>query len=166
MFMQSTVKKACCAVMLGAAVFFGAGHVALAQYTGASDMDVGVYEPTPLVTITDPRNASADDVSQLESPNQPDGASLRNSMPPLSPEAVDVISNGRRYWYDNGLWYVEDASTFRAAQPPVGIVISRLPSLYATGSFDDGTPYYYANGVYYVPVDGGYAVTDPPTKPQ
>ena len=91
-------------------------------------------------------------------------SSLR--VPPLSPEAVDVISNGRRYWYDNGLWYVEDRSEFSAAQPPVGIVISKLPALYGTGFFDDGTPYYYAYGVHYRPVDGGYAVTGPPTSQQ
>jgi uncharacterized protein DUF6515 len=161
--MKSTVKLAFSAVMLGAAVFWGAGHVALAQHAGAADTNVTASEPSGLVQITDPRDAADGDVPEVESRDQPDDPSLRRSLAPLSPEAVDVISNGRRYWYDNGLWYVEDDSGLSAAKPPVGIVISKLPSMYATGFYDDATPYYYAQGVYYVPVDGGYAVTDAPS---
>ncbi|HEY3180040.1 MAG TPA: DUF6515 family protein [Casimicrobiaceae bacterium] len=161
--MKSTVKLAFSAIMLGASVFWGAEHVALAQHADASDTNLPAYEPSPLVQITAPRDAADSGVPEVESRDQSDDPSLRGSLPPLSPEAVDVISNGRRYWYDNALWYVEDGSGLSAAQPPVGIVISKLPPMYATGFYDDGTPYYYAHGVYYVPVDGGYAVTDAPT---
>jgi Family of unknown function (DUF6515) len=164
--MKSTVKLAFSAVMLGAAVFCGAGHVALAQHADATDTSIPAYEPSTLVQITDPREAADSGVPEVESSDQSDDPSLRRSLPPLSPEAVDVISNGRRYWYDNGLWYVEDGSGMSAAQPPVGIVISKLPPMHATGSYGDGTPYYYAHGVYYVPVDGGYAVTDAPAFQQ
>jgi hypothetical protein len=164
--MKSTVKLAFSAVLLGAAMFWGAGHVALAKHADASDTNVAASEPSGLVEITDPREAPDSGVPEVESSDQSDDPSLRRSVPPLSPESVDVISNGRRYWYDNGLWYVEDGSGLSAAQPPVGIVISRLPPRYATASHDDGTPYYSAYGVYYAPVDGGYAVIDAPTSQQ
>jgi hypothetical protein len=162
MFMKSTMKLAFSAVMLGVAVFWGAGHAALAQQSAAADTDVTASEPEGLVQITDPRDAADGGVPAVESRYQSDDPALRRSLPPLSPEAVDVISNGRRYWYDNGLWYVEDGSGLSAAKPPVGIAISRLPPIYATGFYGDGTPYYYAQGVYYVPADGGYAVTGAP----
>jgi hypothetical protein len=158
--MKSTLRLAFSAVMLGAAVFWGAGHVALGQDADTSDTNAPAYEPSTLVQITAP---GASGVPQVESTGQSDDPALHTSFPPLSPEAVDVISNGRRYWYDSGLWYVEDGSGLSAAQPPVGIVISKLPPEYATGFYDDATPYYYAHGVYYVPVDGGYAVTDAPS---
>jgi hypothetical protein len=160
--MKSTVKLAFSAVMLGAAVFWGAGHVAMGQDADTSDTNVPAYEPSTLVQIKAPGDSADSGVPQVESPGQPHDPSLRRSLPPLSAEAVDVISNGRRYWYDNGLWYVEDDTGLSTAQPPVGIVISKLPPMYATGFYDDGTPYYYAHGVYYVSVDGGYAVTDAP----
>jgi hypothetical protein len=91
--MKSTVKLAFSAVMLGAAVFWGAGHVALAQHAGAADTNVTASEPSGLVQITDPRDAADGDVPEVESRDQPDDPSLRRSLAPLSPEAVDVISN-------------------------------------------------------------------------
>jgi hypothetical protein len=111
--MKSTVKVAFSAVLLGAAVLWGAGHVALAQHTDASDTNVAASEG--LVQITDPRDTGDSGVPEVESRDQSDDPSLRRSLPPLSPEAVDVISNGRRYWYDNGLWYVEDGAGLSAA---------------------------------------------------
>ena len=44
--MKSTVKLACSAVMLGTAVFWGPGHVALAQHANASDINVAASEPS------------------------------------------------------------------------------------------------------------------------
>ena len=161
--MKSTMKLAFSAVTLGAGIFWGAGHVAMGQDADTLETNVPAYEPSTLVQITAPGESGDSGVPQAESPGQPNDPALGRSLPPLSPEAVDVISNGRRYWYDNGLWYVEDGPGLSAAQPPVGIVISKLPPVYATGFYDDGTPYYYAQGVYYVPVDGGYAVTDAPS---
>ena len=163
--MKSTVKQALSAVMLGATVFFGAERVAIAQQADVSDT-TAASELEGLVQITNPREPDAIYVPQAESVDQPDDLSLRKPLPPLSPDVVDVIANGRRYWYDDGLWYVEDGSGMSAAKPPVGIVISKLPSIYATGAYGDGTPYYYAYGVYYVPVDSGYAVTDAPAFQQ
>lgn len=147
--------------MLGAIVFCGAGRVAIAQQADVSGT-TATSELEGLVQITNPREPDAIYVPQAESLDQSDDSSLRRPLPPLSPDVVDVIANGRRYWYDDGLWYVEDGSGMSAAKPPVGIVISKLPSIYAMGSYGDGRPYYSAYGVYYVPVDGGYAVTDAP----
>ena len=156
--MKSTVQLAFSAVMLGATAFWGVGHVVLAQRAAASDTNV-TASPLGLVRSTGPRGAVSG-ISEAESRDRSDGSSSGESSPPLSPEAVDVIANDRRYWYDNGLWYVEDGTGLTAAKPPAGVVISEPPPMYATGSYGDGTPYYYALGVYYVRVDDGYAVTD------
>jgi|SRR5438105_14522537 len=163
--MKSTVKLAVSAVMFGA-VFWAAGRSALAAHGDALDSNVAASEPAGLVQITDPRDPDQNSLPASDSTHLSDGPAVRASLPPLSPEAVDVISNGRRYWYDDGLWYVDEGTGFSRAQPPAGIVISKLPPLYAIVSYGDGTPYYYSHGVYYVPVADGYAVTDAPNFQQ
>ena len=98
-------------------------------------------------------------------PEHPDDSSVHHAVPllsPLSPDAIDVMSNGRLYWYDNGRWYADENSVLTAAQPPAGIVVPTLPPMYTTGFYGDGTPYYYAQGVYYVRAERGYAVTQAP----
>lgn len=95
-----------------------------------------------------------------ELPATPEDASSRASPPPLSPEAVDVVAGGRRYWYDNGHWYAENSSGWSVARPPVGLVLSAIPPSYET-QWIDGRPYYYLYRVYYVPVPEGYEVADP-----
>ena len=88
-------------------------------------------------------------------------ASLRPRVPPLSPEAVDVFFDAQRYWYDDGLWYLEDPSGWSEVSPPAGIKVRTPPSSYTT-LWVDGVAYYYAYGVYYVPVLSGYAVANVP----
>ena len=163
--MKSTVKLAFSAVMFGAALLWVAGRVAVAQDTDALDPSLGAYKPSTLVQITDPHEAADSGLPAEDLSDHSEDPSLRGSVP-LSPEAVDVISKGRRYWYDNGLWYVEEGSGLSPVQPPVGIVISKLPPMYAIGFLDDGTPYYVAQGVHYVAVENGYAVTDAPAAEQ
>jgi hypothetical protein len=101
-------------------------------------------------------------VRALPEPRQDDPGypSLHTAIPALSPEAVDVIVGDERYWYDNGRWYLEDASRWTTVKPPAGLVISTLPPSF-TKRWIDAIPYYYADGVYYVPVAGGYAVAKP-----
>jgi len=161
-FMKST-RLAISAVMFGAAVLWAAGRVAVAQDTDALDPSVGAYKPSPLVQVTAPRGAADSGLPEEDLSDHSDDPALRGSVP-LSPDAVDVITNGRRYWYDDGLWYVEEGSGLSPVQPPVGIVISKLPPMYAIGFLDDGTPDYIAHGVHYVAVENGYAVTDPPVS--
>ena len=163
--MKPTAKLAFSAVMFGAAMFWAAGRVAVAQRTDALEPNVSASEPSGLVQITAPRDAGDSGVPEVDWSDHSD-PSVRGSLPPLSPEAVDVIAKGRRYWYDNGLWYVQGDSGFSPAQPPVGTVISKLPPMYAIGLLDDGTPYYVANGVHYVAVENGYAVIDAPASEQ
>ena len=163
--MKPTAKLAFSAVMFGAAMFWAAGRVAVAQRTDALEPNVSASEPSGLVQITDPHEAADSGLPAEDLSDHSEDPSLRGSVP-LSPEAVDVISKGRRYWYDNGLWYVEEGSGLSPVQPPVGIVISKLPPMYAIGFLDDGTPYYVAQGVHYVAVENGYAVTDAPAAEQ
>ena len=163
--MKSTAKLAFSAVMFGAALLWVAGRVAVAQDADALDPSLGAYKPSTLVQITAPRDAGDSGVPEVDWSDHSD-PSFRGSLPPLSPEAVDVIANGRRYWYDNGLWYVQDDSGFSPAQPPLGTVISKLPPMYTIGFLDDGTPYYVANGVHYAAVENGYEVVDAPASEQ
>jgi Family of unknown function (DUF6515) len=100
-----------------------------------------------------------------EDPEHPAEVSVHHAVPlfsPLSPDAIDVMSNGRLYWYDNGLWYADENSVVTATHPPAGIVVPKLPPMYATGAYGDGTPYYYAQGVYYERAERGYVVTQAP----
>ena len=68
-----------------------------------------------------------------------------------------------RYYYGGGVWYRPHGLYYRVVVPPVGLVVSFLPSYYTTFWYG-GVPFYYANSVYYVRrSDGpGYVVTEPP----
>lgn len=68
-----------------------------------------------------------------------------------------------RYYFNGGVWYAPRGPGFVVIQPPVGLVISVLPSYCSTLWFG-AVPYYYADNVYYTwqPDQNGYAVVDPP----
>jgi hypothetical protein len=71
--------------------------------------------------------------------------------------------DGRSYFFHGGVWYEPRGPRFVVVRPPVGLVISVLPSFYTTLWFG-GVPYYYADDVYYLwrPDMHGYVVVDPP----
>jgi uncharacterized protein DUF6515 len=160
--MNSITKLAFSAAMLGAAALSIAGRPAIADQTGPLNPNA---VPLRFAQTSHAGNATNDGVHEAAPPEHPADSSVHHAIPPLSslsPDAIDVMSNGRLYWYDNGLWYADENSVVKATQPPADIVVPKLPPMYATGFYDDGTPYYYAQGVYYVRAERGYAVTQAP----
>jgi len=160
--MNSITRLAFTAAMLGATTLWIAGRPANADQT--DPLNPGAV-PLRFAQTSPAGDAANDGVHEEGSPEHPEGSSVRHAVPllsPLSPDAIDVMSNGRLYWYDNGCWYADENSVITAAQPPAGIVVPKLPPMYATGFYGDGTPYYFAQGVYYVRAERGYVVTQAP----
>jgi hypothetical protein len=168
--MNSMQKSALAAIAMAAAALWVTQAPSSARGADASAPVAGSLSfPLPQYRqVADERSGDAGippvspfDIGEMpELPATPDDVSSRASLPPLSPEAVDVVADGHRYWYDNGHWYEEDSSGWRAARPPAGFVLSAIPPSYET-QWIDGRPYYYLYGVYYVPVPEGYEVADP-----
>jgi hypothetical protein len=162
--MDSTVKAALAAVMVGAIASWVVQATPQTQRADAGTLEADRGASTPLRLARAPadvQDTAEDSVLDSESPNDGDGPSLRALVPPLSPNAVDVVANGQRYWYDDGRWYVEQASGLSAVQPPVGVVVPTLP-FSATTTWFGAVPYACASGVCYVPAPRGYAVAEPP----
>jgi len=160
--MNSIARLAFSAAMLGATALWIAERPAIADQTNPLNASA---MPLRFVQTSHTGDAANDGVHEKDTPEHPDDLSVHHAIPPLSPlspDAIDVMSNGRLYWYDNGLWYVDENSVVTATQPPADVVVPKLPPMYATGFYDDGTPYYYAQGVYYVRAERGYAVTQAP----
>jgi hypothetical protein len=83
---------------------------------------------------------------------------------PAPPHGYRVVPHGGMpYYYYGGAWYRPYGARYVVVAPPVGLVVSFLPSFYTT-LWWGGVPYYYADNVYYVarPAAGGYVVTEPP----
>jgi hypothetical protein len=159
--MNSITRLAFSAAMLGATALLIAGRPAIADQAGP--LNTGAV-PLRFAQTSHAGNATNDGIHEA-APEHPADSSVHHAIPPLSPlspDAIDVMSNGRLYWYDDGLWYADENSVVTATQPPAGIVVPKLPPMYTTGFYGDGTPYYYAQGVYYVRAERGYAVTQAP----
>ncbi|NTV28676.1 MAG: hypothetical protein HGA80_01180 [Candidatus Omnitrophica bacterium] len=68
---------------------------------------------------------------------------------------------GRRYFYNAGLFYLQDRTQYVVVPPPTGAVIYQIPSGWHTVVID-GVTYYVYNGVYYTRIPQGYQVVQPP----
>jgi hypothetical protein len=77
------------------------------------------------------------------------------------PRVPRVPWHGVRYGYFNGVWYAPYGASFVVVRPPVGVVVSTLPT-YHTVVGVGGVSYLYANGVYYREASGGYEVVPSP----
>jgi hypothetical protein len=161
--MNSTVKSALAAVMVGAVASWVVQATPQTQRVdaGTLEADRSVSTPVRFAQAAHARDTTEDGALDSESPNDGDGPSLRPLSPPLSPNAVDVVANGQHYWYDDGRWYIAQLSGLSAVQPPVGVVVPTLP-LSATTTWFGAVPYACASGVCYVPAPRGYAVAEPP----
>lgn len=165
--MNSTAKVAIAAIMLAAVASWVAQPAPHTQRAdaGTLEADRGASTPLRLARAADAQDTAEDGALDSESPNDGDGPSLRALVPPLSSNAVDVVANGQRYWYDDGRWYVEQPSGLSSAQPPVGVVVPTLP-LSAMTTWFGPVPYACASGVCYIPAPRGYAVAErPPSQP-
>jgi hypothetical protein len=78
------------------------------------------------------------------------------------PRARIVYWGGVGYHYVDGVWYSHGSRGYVVVRPPLGIVVSDLPT-FATAVVLGGLTYYYVNGVYYRRnVDSGYEVVQAP----
>lgn len=80
----------------------------------------------------------------------------------LPPGYLSVVYHDRHFFFNAGVWFVQEGPRYVVVSPPVGVVIPALPPAFTT-IWIGGTPYYYANGIYYAPTSGGYVTVDPPT---
>lgn len=93
----------------------------------------------------------------------------------LPPGYMDIRYRDRHFFFNAGVWFVQQGPRYVVVTPPVGVVVPALPPAVTT-VWIGSTPYYYANGIYYAPAPGGYttvaqpagyesAVTTPPPPP-
>lgn len=75
--------------------------------------------------------------------------------------AATLLIAGAHYYYWEGEYYRRSSSGYVVVAPPVGAVVTAIPSGYQT-IIIDGTPYYIANGVTYIYTSGGYQVVPTP----
>jgi hypothetical protein len=76
---------------------------------------------------------------------------------------ISVYVGPRRYYYDEGAWYMRGRAGYTVVAAPVGARIKALPAGYVTLQFG-GTNYYCYNGVYYtyIPDQETYVVVEKP----
>src|SRR5579872_6443398 len=67
----------------------------------------------------------------------------------LAADAIYFDFGGRRYWYDDGCYYVPANGGYSVVPPPIGAVVASIPPGYETPVVD-GATYYYFGGVFYV----------------
>jgi len=79
----------------------------------------------------------------------------------LTADAIMFSWANQNYWYDNGVYYIPSGSGYTAVAPPVGAVVSYLPSGYETIPVGDDT-YYYYGGTFYVSQGGSFRVVPAP----
>ena len=76
-------------------------------------------------------------------------------------EYFPVKVGGVPYYYDDGIYYGYSGGVYVVAAPPVGAVVSSVPSDFHPVVIN-GVTYYADNGTYYVATPGGYEVVSPP----
>lgn len=79
----------------------------------------------------------------------------------LPPGYLSVLYHDRHFFFNAGVWFVQEGPSYVVVAPPAGVVIPALPPAFTT-IWIGGTPYYYANGIYYAPTSGGYVTVAPP----
>lgn len=79
----------------------------------------------------------------------------------LATDAIWFNYNGRRYWYDDGCYYLPSDGGYSVVPPPVGAVVPSLPDGYETTMVGNDT-YYYFGGAFYVQTDQGFQVVAAP----
>jgi len=79
----------------------------------------------------------------------------------LTADAIMLSIDGSAYYYDDGVYYSPYNGGYQAVAPPIGAVVSYLPSGFETIPMGDDT-YYYYGGVFYVSQGGSYRVVPAP----
>jgi uncharacterized protein DUF6515 len=79
----------------------------------------------------------------------------------LAADAIYFDFGGRRYWYDDGCYYVPANGGYSVVPPPIGAVVPSLPDGYETTMVGNDT-FYYFGGAFYIATDQGYQVVEAP----
>jgi len=79
----------------------------------------------------------------------------------LTADAIMFSWAGQQYYYDDGVYYEPYNGGYTVVNPPVGAVVSYLPSGYETVPVGDAV-YYYYGGTFYVSQGGSFRVVPAP----
>jgi hypothetical protein len=74
-----------------------------------------------------------------------------------------VVLRGAKYHYSHGRFYRPGPFGFFMVMPPIGAIVTVLPTGYRTVVYG-GVHYYYDNNVYYTNSSDGYVVVPPPAN--
>jgi hypothetical protein len=80
----------------------------------------------------------------------------------LTVNAIMFNWGGANYYYDNGVYYQPYGSGYNVVAPPVGAVVSYLPSGYQEVQGGDGGNYFYYGGTFYISQGGSFRVVPGP----
>lgn len=98
---------------------------------------------------------------------QPRGGSGRmvhsNVVKKLPRGHAKLRVKGRRYFYNQGVFYGRSKGGYAIVHAPVGAVIRKLPRKYKVFRTGNGR-YFRHNGVFYVKMRRGYRVVAPPWR--
>ena len=79
----------------------------------------------------------------------------------LTADAILYNWGNQQYYYDEGVYYQPSGNGYSVVAPPVGAVVSYLPSGYVTVMVGDDT-YYYYGGTFYIGQGGSFRVVPAP----
>ncbi len=68
---------------------------------------------------------------------------------------------GYDYFYDDGLFYLDEPYGYTVVPAPIGAIVYDLPAGYREVVIN-GVLYYVYDGAYYIPAENGYRVVSPP----
>ncbi|MBV8144767.1 MAG: hypothetical protein JO184_07155 [Gammaproteobacteria bacterium] len=80
------------------------------------------------------------------------------------PAGASVVNfGGQSYWFADGVWFEPHGPAYTVIEPPIGLVVTALPS-FATAVVGSAGLDFYANDTYYRPRPdlGGYEVVNDP----
>ncbi len=109
--MNSITSLAFAAAMLGVTTLWMAGRPAVMDQS--DPLNPGAA-PLRFTQATRAADGPSDGVSENDAGEDPDDSSPRRPVPLLSADAIELMSIGQLYWYDNGLHgdAVADTSNF------------------------------------------------------
>jgi len=75
--------------------------------------------------------------------------------------AIVVSANSQTYYYDQGVYYIEDEGGYTVVSAPPGVTVKELPKETEVVQVNETTNNYYYGGTYYEKENGEYTVVPP-----
>ena len=79
----------------------------------------------------------------------------------MAATAIAINVHNQRYYYDQGVYYVESDGGYTVIEAPVGATVKVIPKESETVVINETTNNYYYGGTYYEESDDGYTVVPP-----